>query len=671
MTPVPPHHPAYRADIDGLRAIAVLSVVLYHFGVPLRGGFTGVDVFFVISGYLIGGILWREYSDTGAIRLGQFYMRRFRRLAPAFFAMVAGTALAGWMILLPFEYREFGKSAIAATVYLSNVLFWRQTGYFDAAAHDKPLLHTWSLAVEEQFYIFLPLAILLVARSPRLVLAVLCGTWLVSFVACVLLTPSQPSAAFYLFPFRAWEMLSGVLLAIWMRGRGLPDGAASIGAVAGLGLVVASVLFIPASGGFPGAIAAVPVLGAGLLLACGQQAKVVGQLLRLPVMRFFGLISYSLYLWHWPVVVLLSALRGGTIELWAAVAGVALSVALGWASWRFVEQPVRRAKGLSAPVLLGGVVTASLGVAGFGLWVRAEDGLPQRFNAAAQTHIAASADFLQDFSRCSTPSQGPFAGVETCPIGPEGAPQVLIWGDSHVRALHAGLDLLAHESSIPGLVIWRAGCPPLFDITKEESAATPAQDAACARANDQIRRGLPELGSLSHVLLVGRWAYYATGQGVGLDAANHITVQSAQGGGTGSDALAQAARATVAELSQQGRAVFVLRQTPEIPDYDSRQAAREAAHAGLPFAAAPKTRDSVAEAELASRAAQADAPWLPLAEAGAIQFIDPWPLLCADGRCSALQGGTGQYFDNNHLTNSAARRVRSALAPVFAVEGGS
>lgn len=175
----------YRSDIDGLRAIAVLSVVLYYFGLPLQGGFTGVDIFFVISGFLIGGILWREYDQTGSVWLRNFYIRRFKRLAPAFFAMVLVTSLVSWAILLPFEFREYGKTVIAATVYLSNVLFFRGAGYFDTASEDKPLLHTWSLAVEEQFYIFLPLFILLLARWRWALLAGLVAVWAGGGLCCV------------------------------------------------------------------------------------------------------------------------------------------------------------------------------------------------------------------------------------------------------------------------------------------------------------------------------------------------------------------------------------------------------------------------------------------------------------------------------------------------------
>ncbi|SMX31722.1 acyltransferase family protein [Maliponia aquimaris] len=666
----PPHSPLpYRGDIDGLRAIAVLAVVLYHFGLPLSGGFAGVDVFFVISGFLIGGILWREYDATGRVSLANFYLRRFRRLAPAFFTMLLVTTAAAWMILLPFEFREYGKGVIAATVYLSNVLFFRQAGYFDTVSEDKPLLHTWSLAVEEQFYIVVPVLMVLLARWRWGLVGALGAGWALSLAACILVTPHSPTATFYLFPFRAWELLSGVLLAIWghetgTRWRGHPA-LSSVGLV----MVGASLLFIPAGPTFPGVLAIPPVLGTLLLLSSGTGANAVNRLLTLPAMRFFGLISYSLYLWHWPVYTLATYLRGALDPLETPL-WMALSVLLAWLSWRFVEQPVRHARSLRPAMVLGGMVLASGAALAVGGWLYVKDGLPGRFGPEARVHIAASGDFLQDFSRCHIAQSLPLDGLEVCPIGPDGPPRVLVWGDSHVRAMKEGLDLAAQEAGVPGIILWRAGCPPLFDLRKVENAATPAQDAACTQANLQIRQALPRLDSVESVLLIGRWSYYATGMGVGLNAHDRIALHPTTGPVNAQQQQAQlltaAARATVAELHQWVDRVIVLRQPPEIPLYDSRRAAREAAHVGMPLAAVPVTESAVPADAIVLRAALSDAPWVPLAEEGQITFLDTWPFLCAEGTCSVVHDGVGQYFDNNHLTNAAALRIRDVLRPVFA-----
>ncbi|MGR3480188.1 acyltransferase family protein [Salipiger marinus] len=665
----------YRSDIDGLRAIAVLAVVVYHFGFPgLPGGFTGVDVFFVISGFLIGGILWREREAMGRIRLGRFYLRRFRRLAPAFFVMALVTTALASALLLPFEFREFGKTLIAATVYLSNVLFFRQAGYFDAASEDKPLLHTWSLAVEEQFYIVLPLLLLLFARRRGALIWTLALIWAASLAASVLLTPHLPTATFYLFPFRAWELLSGVLLAIW----GCETGRRWRGYAAlswlGLGLVAASIILIPAGPQFPGLLALVPVLGTVLLLANGTGRNTVNRALSSPVPVFFGRISYSLYLWHWPVVTLSLYLRGSYSGPLEAGMWLALAVGLAWLSWRFVEQPVRHAR-LPAPALLGGTAAGSALLLALGGWLYLGDGLTSRFRPEVQPHIRASADFLQDWSRCTTPVSGPLMGLEICPIGPEGPPRVLVWGDSHVRAFREGLDQAAQQAGTPGLILWRAGCPPVFGLRKVESAATPAQDLDCTNVTLQIRQALPQLPDLTTLLLIGRWSYYATGAGVGLDAQNTIALHPADGpvriGEAQSDLLAQRIDASVAELLDRFEQIFVLRQPPEIPGYDSRRAAREAAHDGWPLARTPATRPEVARAEAEARAASAEAPWRALAEAGAVSLIDSWPRLCDATTCHALQGGEGWYFDNNHVTNTAARALHDLFAPVFAADPAS
>ncbi|MBN9886006.1 acyltransferase family protein [Salipiger abyssi] len=665
----------YRSDIDGLRAIAVLAVVFYHFGLPgFEGGFVGVDIFFVISGFLIGGILWREYDRTGRIWLRHFYIRRFRRLAPAFFTMAMVTALFSWALLLPFEFREFGKQLIAATVYLSNVLFFRQAGYFDTASEEKPLLHTWSLAVEEQFYIFLPLFILLLSRNRRALILALVGCWAASLAACITFTPTHQTATFYLFPFRAWEMLSGVLLAIWGCESGRRwQGYAGLSWL-GLALVLASLLLIPAGPHFPGILAVFPVLGTVLLLANGCGRGTVNRMLSAREPVFFGKISYSLYLWHWPVMTLSVYLRGGYANMAEAVGWMALSVVLAWLSWRFVENPVRRLR-VPGTAIFGGTVAASACLLAIGSWLYLKDGLPERFGPEVRPHIAASADFLQDWSRCETASDGPLMGLEICPIGPEGAPQVLVWGDSHVRAFKEGLDLAAHEAGTPGMIIWRAGCPPLFDIRKVESAATLAQDTACTNANLQIRQALGLLPSLKKVMLIGRWTYYASGTGIGLDAHNtiaiHPTDTPARVGAPQDGIVAKAARATVNTLLDRFEEVIVLRQPPEIAQYDSRIAARETAHAGWPLAKPPVIQSSMPRAALAQRIDAAEAPWRAMAEAGVITWIDPWPRICDESACHALVDGTGYYFDNNHMTNSAALALRGLFAPIFAPGEGA
>ncbi len=654
-------HLTYRPEIDGLRAIAVLSVVLYHFGVPLLdGGFVGVDIFFVLSGFLIGGLLWKELRGTGRIALGRFYMRRIRRLLPAYFAMATVSAIAAWFILLPFEFREFGKSLIAATVWLSNVQFWREAGYFDIGADSKVLLHTWSLSVEEQFYVFLPLFLIVFAFLKSKVVGLLVLLWVASLAACIWLTPSDPVAAFFLFPFRAWELLTGVLLAIWMQNGARPK-AAWLSWV-GLALVLVSIFTIR-SAGFPGWQALVPVIGTMLMLAGGDGKTPVNAVLSMKGPVFVGLISYSLYLWHWPVLVLSKYWRDGYASGLEAAAWLGLAVVLAILSWALVERPLRRAKGIKDKVFLGGALTAAGVMCVFGAFTFVRDGVPQRFNDDVRGHIAASADFLQDWSRCYVADDGPFAGVETCAIGPDGDPEVIIWGDSHLRALMDGLAVAADEAQTPGVIIWHAGCPALFSVTKAESAATPAQDLACLTANQQLRDGFGQVPSVERILLVGRWTYYAEGAGIGRDAENLVSlapigasvVEQSQ-----VDLFNTALATTVAELSAHFE-VHVMRQVPEVPFYSSRDVARGLAHGRLTPEDASRLF-MVGEEELASRVMSSEMAFYPLKDAGAVTMIDPWPLLCPE-RCSVMHEGRPLYFDNNHLTNAGAMHLRPLFMP--------
>ena len=654
----------YRKEIDGLRALAILPVLFFHFEIPgFSGGFIGVDIFFVISGFLIGGILWAEFIETGHIKLGHFYLRRIRRLAPVYFAVILTCLVVGWFIMLPFDFRALGKEIISSSVYLSNVYFYTEAGYFDTTAKEKILLHTWSLSVEEQFYIFLPLTMLLlkgVRSSLPMVLAVLAG---MSLVACIVVTPQSQTATFYLFPFRAWEMLAGVLLAIAGYQMKLRWDISAIVSWAGLGMLVAGVTLLGSDPTFPGWKALIPVLGAVLMIANGKNDNMVNQILSHRSLVFIGLISYSLYLWHWPIVTFSSYYFGDAGDLWFRSLKIVLSIGVAYLSWRFIELPTRRAS-IAPRHLFVGAGLATLTSLGIGAVLYLQDGLPTRFNPEVRTHITATGDFLQDWRRCQVPSEGAFAGIEICPIGPEGDPEVLIWGDSHVRAFKEGLEQAAFENDTPGLIIWRAGCPPVFGLEKFENTSTPIQNVSCGTANRQIESVLETAGQFSTVLLVGRWAYYAQGVGVGLDAVNTITL-SASDASDASDApqsalLSSAMQASIADMEEQGRAVYLLRQAPEIFDYDSRVVSRGLVHGRFTQEDVGKMAET-SLSDLAIRNAEADAM---ITSAGAT-VLDTWPQFCDDVSCSAMAGGFAGYFDNNHITNTNARRVRGIFAPIF------
>ena len=356
----------YRPEVDGLRAVAVIPVVLFHLGALwVPGGFVGVDVFFVISGYLITAIILKEQS-AGTFTFRGFWMRRVRRILPAMLAMLFVTGVASYFIMFGPAWKGIGEQVVSAIFIYANVEMWQLAGnYWGPAAENAPLLHTWSLSVEEQFYLFYPLLLLLLLKfvPKRTFALVLLGTAF-SFAVGLYATKHSPSAAFYFLPPRAWELAAGCLLAIFERSRGpAPGGGISRSlAAAGLGLIIAGYFTIQGADGFPGFLALMPVVGSVLVIRyAGSEKCFAGSILSSSPMVYVGKCSYSLYLWHWPVIVLAAALEfkyPGSVHPVAVIAVVGI---LTLASYYFVEKPTRRMKGVLYPVA-GGLIV-SLGMA--------------------------------------------------------------------------------------------------------------------------------------------------------------------------------------------------------------------------------------------------------------------------------------------------------------------
>ena len=375
----------YRPDIDGLRAVAVIPVVLFHSKISLfPGGFVGVDIFFVISGYLISNILLHDISRD-QFSILTFYERRIRRIFPALFTVLLFAACAAFVILLPGALGEldyFGTHLFGATFFYSNYQFMSETGYFAAAAEDNPLLHLWSLAVEEQFYIVFPVYLYLVSRffRDRLGLATM-AVLLVSLVYSIYLVQNNPADAFYSTPARAWELMLGAILAIFPRKAPMDQRVAQVLGAAGLGFIAYSILFYNAQTPFPGAAALAPCVGAALILYTGQRnMTLAGRLLSTSAFRYPGLISYSLYLWHWPVLVFYRMYAITPVSQMEIALLLVAMTAAAWASWKFVEAPFRTRNVLAKQKFLfaagAGVMLAS---AGIGAIIGFNDGFPARF----------------------------------------------------------------------------------------------------------------------------------------------------------------------------------------------------------------------------------------------------------------------------------------------------
>lgn len=427
MSPLPAGD-RYRRDIDGLRAIAILPVLLFHAHVGgFSGGYVGVDIFFVISGFLITGIIAREVDDR-QFSLIRFYERRFRRIMPALALTILVVLGAAACLYLPGDIEDVPKSALAATLFSSNLWFFTDTGYFAGGADTKPLLHTWSLAVEEQFYIGFPILLMLIARcAPRwragLVGAIAAG----SLLLAILMQRDTSGFTFYLLPTRAWELFTGALLALGavpaVRARWLRE----VIALAGLLAIAFAVACYDRDTIFPGATALAPVLGAAALLHCAPRTS-VGRLLALPPLVGIGLISYSLYLWHWPLIVFTEYATDLPLAGAVQVMVIAASLVAATLSWRFVERPFRNTRSMPArrvfqftgsAMLLLSTLSAALLLAG--PW-------PSRFSPQVLRLIAGREDISPMRKRCHDSFM---RGAAPCVLGANARPDATLWGDSH------------------------------------------------------------------------------------------------------------------------------------------------------------------------------------------------------------------------------------------------
>ncbi len=478
---------AYRSEIDGLRAVAVIAVVLYHFGVSaLSGGFIGVDVFFVISGYLITAILRRQF-DAGAFSIADFYRRRALRILPVLLFMLAVLCMLAPILFTPMDIKALARSVPAVAVFLSNFYFAREFFYFDPAADTQMLLHTWSLAVEEQFYILYPIVLGLAFRFARRLVAVL--VWIavaVSFALSVyLLQTDQAKIAFYMFPPRAWELGLGAVIALGGSPVVTNRTAREILSAGGIGLIAFGVFSLNATSSFPGVNAVAPCLGAALVIAYGSGTR-LGSVLGSALPRTIGKISYSLYLWHWPVAVIARQFMGAELGLPGLAICLSVSMGLSILSYRWIETPFRDREWTRVPArkVLAIALASLLGMAAAGpaLARMASTSLmlsrPQAARDLAyldydrrpqsRTEVARDVCFLTDESPQDR------LDAATCLTERPDQPNILVFGDSHLAYLLPGLRTAFHESHF--VQATAAGCKPVDDYNLGRPYCRPMID---------------------------------------------------------------------------------------------------------------------------------------------------------------------------------------------------
>lgn len=473
----------YRSDIDGLRAIAVLSVVIFHLNVGLLpGGFVGVDIFFVISGYLISRIIYSEIF-SGTFSVANFYVRRARRILPALISSLLATSLAAYYLLYPGELESYARSAIASALFSANLYFYATLNYFSPSADEIPLLHLWSLGIEEQFYIFFPLILLACAKvSKRFIPVVIVLMMAASLFFSQRLLSSNPLESFYLLPFRAFELLTGSLIALPALHLKKSPTVATCLFVLGLGGLAYPIFFYSSLAPFPGIAAAIPCLGAALIIMAGEQNGRLSQFLGSSALVFIGKISYSLYLVHWPLVVFAKRAFPDANKELAALIIFALAIVLAWANCKFIEQTFRFAKKQWPPIRVLSAASMSMClIVAAGWYVAHKHGFPSSSQSRIDSVVASmSYDPREDYrtGECFMDMNQDAAttDLQPCmPVGPQ--KRALLWGDSHAAHLYMGLSKTLAEHDISLGQLTASACAPILGM---DISARPF----CKGAND-------------------------------------------------------------------------------------------------------------------------------------------------------------------------------------------
>ena len=639
--------PAYRPDIDGLRALAVISVILFHNGIPgFDGGYVGVDVFFVISGYLITQLLEESRDESAPRRLATFYVRRMRRILPALLATCLVTAIVAIALFTPDQLVNVGKFLAATPVMLSNVATWTRGDYFAPGVRQLPLSHLWSISVEEQFYLVYPLLLIAITRYRlpyrRLMLLVFAS---VSLALCVWASHRAPEANYVFAPTRAWELLLGGMLTIGGVPRIGNRIAAEGLAVAGLLGIAIAVHFYTSAIRYPGTAAMLPCMATAALLATGSGPRpaLVNRMLSWPPLVFVGLISYSLYLWHQPLLVFANYYYIAPLRPAATAALLVATLLVATASWRFIERPVRaRILMKSTRTLLVGVGVGSAGILLAGLVLWNSDGFPQRFPPETRGLIV-SMTATPELVRCvEEVSLEQVRAGRVCNYGPgDPSPKVLLWGDSHALAMMPAVKELAKAHGMHVYFVAKYNCLPLFAPLNPTRIDTATDRYGCANFNtavlDAVTRLEPEL-----IILDGAWA------------AGEPPPHEPD--------IAAGVEQTVSRVGHHSRSICVVFAVPMLK-YAVSDALFVARRRHIPD---DFLRVSRADALAQHRDMEHD--MRAVAERSGLTLVDPKDALCPADSCLYKADDRSLYFDDSHLSVYGALYVARTLEPCFAID---
>ena len=644
----------YRPHIDGLRAIAVIVVVLFHSRkAALPGGFLGVDIFFVISGFVITQLLSEPSDLSWRGRLGGFYLRRARRILPALLFTSLVVAAAAVVIYLPDDLTNTSKYFLLTPLMLANVAAWLDGNYF-ATGNYFPLKHFWSLAVEEQFYLVYPLIFLLLpAAHTRRRMSVLAAIAVVSIAICVLGEYRHPSVTFYLMPARAWELMFGALAAgsppLLFKSRLATEGAA----YAGIAVVLSSFVLFDEGTGLPNPFVLIPCSATAWLLFIGRQPSTTAfQLLSMRPLVFTGKISYSLYLWHVPILVLAQyyAIRRLSVSELTAVWCVIYAVAV--ISWLLIENPIRRKVVFSsARAFVLAALAGSISVSAVGAYFWFGNGLPWRFSRDIQ--VLTQPDHLpREAEQCMSLPLTRVAAGELCRIGSEhtGARKVVLWGDSHALVLLPAFEWLAQSNDVQIYFAGRSACKPLLSATDGLGGTTKQED--CAAFNNAMAAAVQRIHP--EVTILSAFWDLESARVAEDPSASALTREREWDWNT-----------TIGPLRAVGSAVCVVLDVPYLP-YAIPYALAMARRRGLDTSFIYVNRS-----DIVARYKAVEASVRALESVNALRVVDPKDALCRGVRCEIEWDGRSLYRDSNHLSRVGAMHVRSSLAPCLQVKNNA
>ncbi|MDB5980590.1 MAG: acyltransferase [Pseudomonas sp.] len=669
-----PHNPVlnYRPEIDGLRTLAVVPVILFHAGFQFfSGGFVGVDVFFVISGYLITSIILAEML-AGKFSVTNFYERRARRILPSLFVVMLICLPMAWVWLDSLDFKFFSKSLIAVPTFSSNILFWRESGYFDAAAELKPLLHTWTLAVEEQYYVFFPLLLMLTWRLGRKwITAILIIGALLSLAISERGAANESSATFYLLHARAWELLVGSFIAFYFswrpRSETGPQALHQTATLLGVLLIGYAIFAFDNSTAFPGVHALIPTLGAALIILFANARTWVGKVLSTRVFVLIGMISYSAYLWHQPIFAF--ARSASLVEpKWTEMLALAvLSLVLAYLSWRFIEQGFRNKSAITRRQIFTSGAFVSLLFIGVGLTGYVNNGFASRFNVDP----AVLESFANTYPRaaCDQNHDGQDGAIDFCLFGVADKtkpPEIAVFGDSHAEALLPSFDFAGKALGKTVAHLGLGGCPPLLgvDVVSGNYAVGVCENLATREYNYVKKNGIKK------VILVSRWTLYTDGDYDKKNMSGYFLVSHDSQEKTKKASRAvfeKALGVTIAAYRALGTDVYIIEQVPQ----------QVVNPKNLYYRLARETQESDAQKlQVISELS------VPLAkherlqqftrhlfeinrEQNKIKLVSLDNLFCKNQLC--LVGDTSSYYkDFNHLNSKGTQLVASAITDVLA-----